>query len=286
MPKCLLRFSTFLLTLLFILPLTYATPSKSPLLFINDQLTSITSPIIETRDQIYVSLRAISECLDLDLSFDDLTHTVNVQYENNIFTYSLKDTCSYFNTQPISLDTFIQEGRIYIDALPFFPLFGFDVDYDQSLFISTYLGQELLDLPYLPEPMLIDIYDDVPVTSVLINQIKPANSYCEGTFGGRIIDGFYENETLFISFIPYTLIPCPDEYNTLSTPCIINFDNQALCLPVAPTFEYTYLADPDLPIKSRDLDLLYKKLLRGEIYLSELTTSNASISSLKQLYTP
>ena len=286
MSKYLLRFSTFLLALLLILPLTHAAPSKEPILFINDQLTPLASPIIETPNQVYVPLRAISECLNLDLSFNEVTHAVTIWYENNIFTYSLKDSCASLNNHPIALDTFVKEGRIYVDALYFFPLLGFDIDYDQSLFISTYLGQELLDLEYLSAPILIDLYDDVPVTSVLINKIEPANYYRQGTFGAKIIDGFYENDTLFISFIPYTLIPCPDEYNTLSIPYIINFDPQALCLPVDSNFEYTYLTDPDISIKSRDLDLLYKKLIRGEIYLSELTTSDASITSLKQLYTP
>lgn len=283
--KYLLRFFIFLCPLLLSFTLVYANETPDPLLFLSDELTPLTTSI-QTKDQIYIPLRAVGELLDFNISFDPEERIISASYKGDTFIYKSKLNSQTFNNTPISLDIFIHNNITYVDTKVFFPLFGFSVDYDQTLFISTYLGQILLEFDYLDKPILVDSYDDIPVTSILINETKPAIYYSDGYFGTKIVEGFYEGENLFVTFSPYTLIPCPPDYNTLSNPYIINFDHVALTLPLAPDFSYDYLISPDNYIHSSDLSLFYSKLDRGEIYLAEISTSNGQITALKQLYTP
>ena len=284
--KYLLRFFMFLFPFLLSFTFIYANETPDSLLFLDDELTPLATPSIQTQNQIYIPLRAVGELLNFNISFDPVENIISASHKGDTFIYYPKQDTQTFNNSPISIDLFIRNNLTYVDGKAFFPLFGFGVDYDQTLFISTYLGQTLLEFDYLDEPLLVDLYDDIPVTSILINETKPAISYCEGNFGTKIIEGFYEGETPFVTFSPYTLIPCPPEYSTLSNPYIINFDNISLSLPLASNFEYNYLLSPDTYINSKDLSLFDFKLDRGEIYLAEITTSNGEITSLKQLYTP
>lgn len=286
MIKYLLRFFIFLCPFLLSCTLLYANELPTTLLFLNDELTPLTTPTIQTKDQIYIPLRSVGEKLNFNITFDSVENTIGVSYKDDTFIYKSKQGTQTFNNTSISLDVFMRNNITYVDAKAFFTLFGFNVDYDQTLFISTYLGKTLLDFDYLDKPIWVDSYDDIPVISILINETKPAIYYSNGYFGTKIIEGFYEGENLFVSFSPYTLIPCPPKYNTLSNPYIINFDSSSLILPLAPNFSYDYLTTPDNYIHSSDLYLFYSKLDRGEIYLAEVSISNGQITSLKQLYTP
>lgn len=286
MIKYLLRFFIFLCPFLLSFTLLYANELPTTLLFLNDELTPLTTPTIQTKDQIYIPLRNVGEQLKFNIAFDSVENTISVSYKEDTFIYKSKQGTQTFNNTPISLDIFMRNNITYVDSKAFFTLFGFNVDYDQTLFISTYLGKTLLDFDYLDKPIWVDSYDDIPVTSILINETKPAVYYSNGYFGTKIIEGFYEGENLFVSFSPYTLISCPPKYNTLSNPYIINFDSSAIILPLAPNFSFDYLTTPDNYIHSSNLSLFYSKLDRGEIYLAEVSISNGQITSLKQLYTP
>lgn len=248
-----------LLTLLFVLltssTILYAADKPTELLFINDELVQLCEPIKVVEDVYYVPLRALGEYLDFQVDFDESLQTITLSKNESYYTFTIS----------VDPTLFVTEGVSYIDAESFFSLLGLDLDYDYSLFVSHYIGQESLDLPYLAEPIVIDAYDDIAVTSLLVNDTPAGECYTNGVFTTSILTSFYEKGQVFLTFNPYTLINIPEGYSTPDMPYMMNYSTQYFSLPVA--------------------DHLYAVLLDPPSFAT-LELQNAVVTSIEPLYMP
>lgn len=234
-----LRATLRLLTLLFILltstTVLYAAELPTELLFINDELTEFSQPIKVIEDTYYVPLRACGEYLDFQVTFDQLLQTITLSKNEVQHIYEIKNNPTLFVSQGVS----------YIEASSFFSLLGFELDYDYSLFISNYEGQESIDLPYLSDPVLIDVYDEIPVTSLLVNTSPAGEYYSNSVLTASILTSFYDKGQVYLTFTPYTLIHAPEGYSTLDMPYIINYCSQYFSLTVSEPLSSVLLNTPN-----------------------------------------
>lgn len=283
------KFKLCLLTLLFILlastTMLYASDTPTELLFINNEVVPLCAPIILKDEHVYLPLRDTSHFMNFEVEFDDKLQIVTASYNEDQFIYNIKQSSAFFNDTPIDLSIFIENNLTYVEGKSFFSLFGFNVDYDYSLFISKYLGQELLDLEYLSDPIYIDIYDDISVTSVFINTVLPGEYYTHGTHTVSITDSFYENETLFLTFNPYTLISPPKGYNTLDSQYVINHSPQQFSLPVHEFFTYDYLVSPYTLSQTTFLTKVDSDIHSGALNLATLTIQDGKVINITAIYT-
>lgn len=270
---------------------TYSTTLETHLIFYNDLPLSTNTPILSHNQDLYVNLRQLASQLNLHVFYNKDTRTASVSSALSTFTYHLDTQKSYLNNQPTltNQSPLLIDNLTYVPAKAFASLFSFHTAFSEELFIINKAGQEIVDLDYLTQPLTIDTYDYIPVTTLLINDATSADLYTNSSYSAAIRDIYVENNITYLTLQPFTEVQYPAEYSTLTDLLLLNFSPTLINLPLSQNTPYSYLTyNPNIfsTETTSDSTVLLEHIKTHQVYLIDVITKNGSITSIQQIYTP
>ncbi len=146
----------------------------------NSKLYSDVAPF-ETNGRVLLPLRAVSEALSLDVSYDELTKTATVSKEGKVIQISYNSTTAYVNGTPVTLDvpSTIIEGRFVVPVRFISENFDAEVEWNGKRKIVTVKSAGIMYYP------IHDIPDELPIYNLI-------QSGDDGA--GSIINNLFDND--------------------------------------------------------------------------------------------